>query len=72
MGDRPERDIERTAWLEGRGYRVIRIAAADVLRDADAVAQAVVSLAAAPPPPASPVPLPVNGEDLTDFDPPRL
>lgn len=64
MGDRPERDAQRTAWLEQQGYRVLRVMAADVLKDADEAAQAIVSYAAAPPPPPSAVPLPVNGEDL--------
>jgi len=65
MGDRPERDVERTKWLEAKGYQVIRISAADVLRDADAAAQSIVSFAARPLHRASgAVPLPVNGEDL--------
>jgi len=43
----------------------MRIAAADVLRDADAVANAIVSQVANPLHPAfGAVPLPVNGEDL--------
>jgi very-short-patch-repair endonuclease len=65
MGDRPERDAERTKTLEAKDYRVIRIAAADVLRDADEAAQSIVSFAARPLHRASgAVPLPVNGEDL--------
>ncbi|MBI1200088.1 MAG: DUF559 domain-containing protein [Phenylobacterium sp.] len=36
--DRPERDGRRDAWLESRGVRVVRIAAVDVLKDPDAVA----------------------------------
>ena len=72
MGDRPERDEARTAWLEARGYRIVRVAAAEVLKDARAVAEAIVALVSPPPPPASPVPLPVNGEDQATQDPPRL
>jgi very-short-patch-repair endonuclease len=65
MGDRPERDVARTKSLENKGYQVIRISAADVLRDADAAAQSIVSFAARPLHHASgAVPLPVNGEDL--------
>lgn len=41
MGDRPERDEDRAAWLEGQGYRVVRIAAKDVLRAPGEVADAI-------------------------------
>lgn len=33
------RDAERQRWIEGRGYRVVRIANARVLADADGVAR---------------------------------
>ena len=73
MGNRPERDEARTAWLEARGYRVVRIPAADILKDATAVAAALVALVSPPPPPPAAVPLPVNGEDLSPKkNPPRL
>ncbi|MEP9360185.1 endonuclease domain-containing protein [Sphingomonas sp. KR3-1] len=36
-GDRPARDAERDAWLTLRGVRTLRIPAADVLGDLDAV-----------------------------------
>jgi very-short-patch-repair endonuclease len=66
MGDRPERDVERTKLLEAKGYQVLRIPAADVLRDADEAAQSIVSFAARPLHRASgAVPLPVNGEDFS-------
>ena len=42
MGDRPERDIARDGWLQGQGVRVLRVAAVDVLRDVDGVADGVV------------------------------
>lgn len=42
MGDRPQRDLARDAWLEARGIKVIRILAKDVLRDVEAVAEAIV------------------------------
>ena len=48
MGDRPQRDTARNAWLAGAGYEIIRIAAADVLKNADEAAQRIVALAAAP------------------------
>jgi very-short-patch-repair endonuclease len=57
-------DAVRDAYLNAKGFRVLRIAAADVLRDPDGVAASIVALvapplhqpAAGPPPPA--------GEDL--------
>jgi very-short-patch-repair endonuclease len=33
MGDRPERDEKRTQALEEQGYTVLRIPAADILKD---------------------------------------
>jgi very-short-patch-repair endonuclease len=48
MGDRPQRDERRTERLEEQGYSVLRIAAADVLKNADEAAQAIVSFAASP------------------------
>ena len=42
MGDRPERDVARDAWLAARRIKVIRIAAKDVLADPDAVAQSLI------------------------------
>ena len=43
MGNRPERDEARFEWLESRGVGVLRIPATDVLKDADAVAESIVS-----------------------------
>ena len=67
MGDRPARDLTRTATLEGQGYRLLRVPAADVLRNADQAAAAVVAYAAAPPPPPAQAgrrsPSPRGGED---------
>ncbi|HEX8585536.1 MAG TPA: endonuclease domain-containing protein [Allosphingosinicella sp.] len=48
MGDRPMRDEVRTEELTKKGYQVIHIPAADVLRDADAVAASIVALASSP------------------------
>jgi very-short-patch-repair endonuclease len=49
MGDRPARDACRTDVLEQQGYRVIRVAATDVLRDPDSAAEAVIALAKSSP-----------------------
>ncbi|WP_299428357.1 endonuclease domain-containing protein [Sphingomonas bacterium] len=64
MGDRPERDIQRTAWLEKQGYQILRVPAADVLKDADEAAQSIVSFAARPLHHPSDGPPPRAGEDL--------
>ena len=65
MGDRPERDEQRAAWLEAQGYIILRVPAADVLKDTDAAASSIVAYAARPIHHASGmVPLPVNGEDF--------
>ena len=42
VGDRPASDSRRDAWLEERRIDTIRIPAADVLRDAVSVAEAIV------------------------------
>ena len=47
-GDRPHRDERREAFLREGGYSVLRIAAADVLKDPDGVASAVIAYAADP------------------------
>ncbi len=44
MGDQPEFDAARDAWLRARRIDTVRIAAADVLRDPSAVAEAVIAL----------------------------
>ena len=48
MGDRPQRDEERTNFLRQKGYRLLRIAAQDVLADPDRVAASIVAYAADP------------------------
>jgi very-short-patch-repair endonuclease len=48
MGDRPQRDEVRTAWLEGQGIKMMRVPARDVLADPDAVADALFRLCAKP------------------------
>ncbi|MCP8889765.1 endonuclease domain-containing protein [Sphingomonas faeni] len=47
-GDRPQRDAERDQFFEQNGYRVLRVAAGDVLRDIEAVVTMIVSFAAGP------------------------
>jgi very-short-patch-repair endonuclease len=44
-GDQQERDERRDTWLKARGVVVLRIAAGDVLRNADEVADGCVRLA---------------------------
>lgn len=42
MGDRPERDERRDAWLRGLGIEIVRVAAVEVLADPSAVAENLV------------------------------
>lgn len=42
MGDGPERDKARDAWLSGRNVTVLRLAARDILADPSDAAQAIV------------------------------
>ena len=42
MGDRPARDTQREAWLRGEGVEVMRIAATEVLRSPENIAEAIV------------------------------
>ena len=64
MGDRPERDEARDLFLAERGYHVLRIAADDILKDADGVANSIVTYAANPLRQRSALPPPSPGEDL--------
>jgi very-short-patch-repair endonuclease len=41
LGDRPERDRRGDMWLRGQGLRVIRFAAADVIKDLESVVTAI-------------------------------
>jgi very-short-patch-repair endonuclease len=41
MGDRPERDVRRDAWLKDQGLRVMRFAATDVMKDLGSVVTAI-------------------------------
>ena len=53
MGDQPARDERRDAWMQERGYRVIRIPASEVFQNAAEVADrmAAEALAILSPPP---------------------
>ncbi|WP_425517171.1 endonuclease domain-containing protein [Sphingomonas yunnanensis] len=64
-GERPERDVSRDAFLRGHGYRVLHVPAAEILRDADAAADAIAAFAATPlhRPAAPGGPPPRAGED---------
>ncbi len=41
LGDNPEHDIRRTDWLNAQGIEVIRFSAADVLKNADEIAESI-------------------------------
>jgi very-short-patch-repair endonuclease len=56
-------DSERDRFIRGNGYRLIRINAAEILKDADGVADSVVSLAACPLHRPAGGPPPRSGED---------
>ncbi|MGB7655266.1 MAG: endonuclease domain-containing protein [Novosphingobium sp.] len=45
MGDNPERDIVRDAWLDTQGVRVIRFPAPEVLRDVHGVVEQIAAAA---------------------------
>ena len=53
MGDRPQRDARRDAELTALGVEVVRIAAADVLKDVDTIAEGMVRLCLDRPPPSA-------------------
>ena len=42
MGDSPSRDAVRNAWIEAQGVTVLRVSAAEVLRNPDVVADQIV------------------------------
>jgi very-short-patch-repair endonuclease len=46
MANRPRRDLRRDAWLAAQGVTVMHIAANDLARDFDEVANAIVEMAA--------------------------
>jgi very-short-patch-repair endonuclease len=52
--DTVKTDLERTKWLESRGYKVLRFWNNDVLKDIDAICKVVFEALGNPPPPSSP------------------
>ena len=46
MGDRPQRDERRDAWLAKHGVTVVRISASELTREIDEAANAIVQMAA--------------------------
>ena len=71
MGDRPERDVQRDAWLRERRIDSLRIPAKDVLADADGVTAAVIAIVSdrlsqfAKAPPSHPSPSTGDEEKVT-------
>jgi len=63
MGERPQRDLARDAYMHEKGYTVLRVPASEVLKDAAAVAAGVVAAAAPLRQSLRDCHLPVNGED---------
>ncbi|MDI1296093.1 MAG: DUF559 domain-containing protein [bacterium] len=47
-GDNPARDAHRDRFMEENGYKVLRIAAAEILKDADKIAASIGALVANP------------------------
>jgi very-short-patch-repair endonuclease len=66
MGERPKRDDERDGMLTHKGWQVVRIPAADVLKDVGGCTASIVSLAESCRPLHRPAggPPPRSGEDL--------
>ena len=66
FGDQPRHDAARDAVLEREGFRVVRIAARDVLDDMDAVLRFVIATCSEAGPLHQPLagPPPRSGEDL--------
>lgn len=64
MGNRPQSDASRDACLHQKGYAVLRIPAADILKDASGVAEAIVRTALPLRQSLRDCHLPMNGEDL--------
>ena len=41
MGDNPQRDVRRDAWMREQGLRVLRFSAEEVMRDLESVVRAI-------------------------------
>ncbi|MHA6718767.1 endonuclease domain-containing protein [Sphingomonas sp. RS6] len=63
-GNRVVRDTQRDAFMKQNGYRVLRVAAAELLRDPEPVIAAIASLVVSPLHRPSDGPPPRSGEDL--------
>ena len=46
VGDRPERDLRRDAWLEAHGVKVMRVPAGEFARNFDETVDAIMRTAA--------------------------
>ena len=55
-----QKDDDRTAWLESQGFKVLRFWSNDVLRDTDAICEAILNALSLESP--SPYPSPIKGE----------
>ncbi len=63
-GDRPQRDRVRDAYLGGKGCRVLRVLASDVLKDVEIVVEGIVARVTSPLHHPSDGPPPHAGEEL--------
>ncbi|MET0370211.1 MAG: endonuclease domain-containing protein [Sphingobium sp.] len=63
-GDQPHHDVHRDAYMKQNGYQVVRIAASDIMKDADSVADQIALLAASPLHHPAGGPPPRAGEDF--------
>ena len=43
MGDRPNRDARREAWMREQGFKILRANAGDIMRNLDGVVRAIVA-----------------------------
>ena len=50
-GEQPQRDSRRDDDLRAWGYQILRISAANILKNVDEIAASILALAAHPPPP---------------------
>ncbi len=53
MGNQPDHDESRDAWLQACGKQVVRIPARDVLKSPEDVAESILALCMAAPPPSA-------------------
>jgi very-short-patch-repair endonuclease len=64
FGDRPERDAMRDTYLAEMGFELVRVAAVEVLKDADAVADGIAARVSNPLHHPSDGPPPRAGEEM--------